>query len=333
MSSSRIPTSRACPPSSASTAPTSRSTAAASSSTSSRTTARTANVTQIIDRISRATAIGFRHRALPAAGAGPDHRRRGQPDAISVLAGGRQSGRTCRCGRRKLVDKLNSMPQFSRSRRATSLAYGLTTYIDIDRNTANRFGITPATIDNALYDSFGQRIVSTIFTDTNQYRVILETDPKPEDVARFAVLDLCSEFDQRHGGAGPGAAVGHRPCQRRHRPRCASTISASFRRPRSRSISGPGASLGEAVDAIKQAGQEIGMPLSAIIRSAGRGAGLPEIALQRAAADPGGHRHRLYRAGRALRELRASHHHSFDAAVGGHRRAAGADGRGRRSRR
>src|SRR5438045_2686640 len=39
------------------------------------------------------------------------------------------------------------------------------------------FGITPATIDNALYDSFGQRIVSTIFTQSNQYRVILEADP------------------------------------------------------------------------------------------------------------------------------------------------------------
>ena len=49
--------------------------------------------------------------------------------------------------------------------------------LKIDRDQAARFGITPATIDNALYDSFGQRIVSTIFTNSNQYRVILEADP------------------------------------------------------------------------------------------------------------------------------------------------------------
>jgi multidrug efflux pump len=49
--------------------------------------------------------------------------------------------------------------------------------IAIDRATAARFGITPATVDNALYDVFGQRIISTIFTQSNQYRVILEADP------------------------------------------------------------------------------------------------------------------------------------------------------------
>ena len=49
--------------------------------------------------------------------------------------------------------------------------------VQIDRDTAARFGITPASVDNALYDAFGQRIVSTVFTPTNQYRVILEADP------------------------------------------------------------------------------------------------------------------------------------------------------------
>src|SRR5437764_5283767 len=55
---------------------------------------------------------------------------------------------------------------------------GLSAYVLIDRPTAGRFGITPATVDNALYDSFGQRIVSSIFTQSNQYRVILEADPE-----------------------------------------------------------------------------------------------------------------------------------------------------------
>ena len=55
---------------------------------------------------------------------------------------------------------------------------GLSAYLKVDRDTAARFGVTAATIDNALYDSFGQRIISTIFTQSNQYRVILEADPK-----------------------------------------------------------------------------------------------------------------------------------------------------------
>src|SRR6202012_6130264 len=79
-------------------------------------------------------------------------------------------------GAPKLVDKLNSLPQFSDVASDIS-AHGLSVYVDIDRDQAARFGITPATIDNALYDSFGQRIVSTIFTNSNQYRVILEATP------------------------------------------------------------------------------------------------------------------------------------------------------------
>ena len=55
---------------------------------------------------------------------------------------------------------------------------GLQAYVEIDRATASRFGITPAVIDNALYNAFGQRLVSTIFTQTNQYRVVLEVQPE-----------------------------------------------------------------------------------------------------------------------------------------------------------
>jgi len=54
---------------------------------------------------------------------------------------------------------------------------GLTAYVAIDRDTAARLAITPSTVDDALYDAFGQRIISTIFTESNQYRVILEADP------------------------------------------------------------------------------------------------------------------------------------------------------------
>ena len=56
-------------------------------------------------------------------------------------------------------------------------AQGLAAFIDIDRDTAARLGVTASAVDDALYSAFGQRIVSTIFTETNQYRVILEAQP------------------------------------------------------------------------------------------------------------------------------------------------------------
>jgi multidrug efflux pump len=77
----------------------------------------------------------------------------------------------------RIVEKLRRMAQLADVASDMSTR-GLSAYIEIDRDTAGRFGITPATIDNALYDAFGQRIVSTIYTNTNQYRVILETDPQ-----------------------------------------------------------------------------------------------------------------------------------------------------------
>ena len=55
---------------------------------------------------------------------------------------------------------------------------GLATSLTIDRATASRMGITPATIDNTLYDAFGQRQINTLYTQVNQYHVILEADPR-----------------------------------------------------------------------------------------------------------------------------------------------------------
>ena len=135
----------------------------------------------------------------------------------------------------RLVDKLNSMPQFSQVSSDIS-ANGLSAYIDIDRDTAGRFGITPATIDNALYDSFGQRIVSTIFTQSNQYRVILETDPKLQARSTRSPRSTC-RLDQQRLGPGPGAAVGDRDRARGHRAAAHQPPRPVSRRPRSRSTS------------------------------------------------------------------------------------------------
>jgi multidrug efflux pump len=76
----------------------------------------------------------------------------------------------------KLVARLAATPQL-RNVSTDVQSQGLSAYIDIDRATAARLGVTPATADEALYDAFGQRIISTIFTQSNQYRVILEADP------------------------------------------------------------------------------------------------------------------------------------------------------------
>jgi multidrug efflux pump len=158
----------------------------------------------------------------------------------------------------RLVDKLAQLPQLAEVTSDVQ-AQGLSAYIDIDRDTAGRFGITPATIDNALYDSFGQRIVSTIYTNSNQYRVILESDP----ALQSSLDSLASIYLPSSTGTGqvPLSAVVHvreqtAPLQIDHLGQFpAATISFNL---------APGASLGEAVSAIKQAEQDIGLPPSAI---------------------------------------------------------------------
>jgi len=77
----------------------------------------------------------------------------------------------------RFMDKLSSLPDI-RDVASDQLNSGLLANLVIDRDTASRLGILPADIDNTLYDAFGQRQVSTIFTQLNQYRVVLEVDPQ-----------------------------------------------------------------------------------------------------------------------------------------------------------
>jgi multidrug efflux pump len=159
----------------------------------------------------------------------------------------------------KLLARLQQIPQIEDV--ASNYAEnGLSAYILIDRPTAGRFGITPATVDNALYDSFGQRIVSTIFTQSNQYRVILEADPDlQQSLASLGQLYLPSSTATN--GQVPLSAIAQveeqtAPLEINHLGQFPSTT-VSFNL-------APGASLGDAVDAIKQAEQEIGLPVSMI---------------------------------------------------------------------
>ncbi len=77
----------------------------------------------------------------------------------------------------KFLKELNKLPELQDVVTDQQLGGGAETLV-IDRATASRFGITPSTIDNTLYDAFGQRQINTQYTQLNQYHVILETDPR-----------------------------------------------------------------------------------------------------------------------------------------------------------
>ena len=198
----------------------------------------------------------------------------------------------------KLVDALNRQSQLADV--ASDLqARGLQAYLDIDRDNAGRLGITAAAIDNLLYDAFGQRMISTIFTEASQYRVVLDLLPEfkqgPQALASIYLPGLSNAnqvtqtprgsvsspggVQSATGGASQGsssatvgatqapAATGLVPLSavaklsERSAPLLidhigqfpAATVSFNL---------APGASLGAAVDAIRQVEKDIGMPAS-----------------------------------------------------------------------
>jgi len=153
----------------------------------------------------------------------------------------------------KLVDALNTLPQL-RDVGSDEQARGLQESLVIDRATASRLGVTPSVIDNTLYSAYGQRIVSTIFTQLNQYRVILEVQPdfkkNPNKLHNLYVrgsnsaqvpLDVIAKFSQTTGPLIVGH-LGQFP---------AVTLSFNL---------APGASLGDAVAAIQATTKQIGLP-------------------------------------------------------------------------
>ncbi|MGG6428672.1 efflux RND transporter permease subunit [Acetobacter ghanensis] len=77
----------------------------------------------------------------------------------------------------KLIERLQQEPSLA-DVTSDLQAAGLVARVTLDRATGARYSITPQTVDNVLYDSFGQRQISTIYTQSNQYRVILEADPR-----------------------------------------------------------------------------------------------------------------------------------------------------------
>jgi len=156
----------------------------------------------------------------------------------------------------RLMERLQKLPEIV-DVTSDLQSKGLSMFIKIDRDAAARFGVTTATVDNVLYDAFGQRIVSTVYTQSNQYRVIYEVDP-----AMAGSLDALANLYLPGSAAGkqvPLSAIA--TFEERAAPLRldrfgqfpATTISFNL---------APSAALGHAVDAIVAAQSEIGMPRS-----------------------------------------------------------------------
>jgi multidrug efflux pump len=104
----------------------------------------------------------------------------------------------------KLVDKMKQLPELA-DVATDQQTGGLAVSLVIDRVTASRLGIAPNTIDNTLYDAFGQRQISTMYTQLNQYHVILEADPNIQ-TSPARLQDLYIQTNASAGGSGPGAS-------------------------------------------------------------------------------------------------------------------------------
>src|SRR6266404_6212396 len=178
----------------------------------------------------------------------------------------------------RFMEKLKELPEL-RDVASDQQNQGLLAVLTIDRDTASRLGILPADIDNTLYDAFGQRLVSTIFTQLNQYHVVLEVDPQfqqnPENLKNIYVHSSAGQAPSSGSGTSITAATAA--------PTSGATTQvplSAFTRfePSSTALTinhqgqfpvvtlsfnlAPNAALGEAVNAINKVKDEIGMPPS-----------------------------------------------------------------------
>ena len=157
----------------------------------------------------------------------------------------------------KFVAKLQELPEL-RDVATDQQNAGLLMRVVIDRDMASRLGVTPQMIDDALYDGFGQRQISIMFTQLNQYRLVLEVKPKfrktPRDLSEIYIRSSnsgivpLSTFTRLEESTAP-LTINHQG----QFP----VVTVSFNLT-------PNVSLGEAVEAIAKAKEELGMPASVI---------------------------------------------------------------------
>jgi multidrug efflux pump len=155
----------------------------------------------------------------------------------------------------RFLAKLQAIPEL-RDVASDQLNGGLQAKLVIDRSTASRFGITPQLIDDTLYDAYGQRQISIMFTQLNQYRVVLELKPdlqhNPDELKNIYIRSA-------QGGEVPLSAFtkfepGTSPLVVNHQGQFP-VVTASFNL-------APGASLGDAVTAIDKVKDDLAMPAS-----------------------------------------------------------------------
>jgi len=155
----------------------------------------------------------------------------------------------------RFVARLQQLPAL-RDVASDQMNAGLQARLLFDRTTASRLGITPQMLDDTLYDAFGQRQVSTMFTELNQYRVVLETKPnfqqQPDDLSNLFLRSTA-------GGSVPLGSFTRveqvtAPLSINHQGQFpVATVSFNL---------APGAALGEAVRAVDQARVDLGLPAS-----------------------------------------------------------------------
>ncbi|HEU4621603.1 MAG TPA: MdtB/MuxB family multidrug efflux RND transporter permease subunit [Burkholderiaceae bacterium] len=155
----------------------------------------------------------------------------------------------------RLIERLRALPQL-RDVTSDLQNQGLQAFVEIDRDTASRLGVSVTAIDNALYNAFGQRLVSTIFTQSSQYRVVLEAAPRfQQGLAAIEQLYVPGA----DGTQVPLSAVArvverNAPLVIQHLAQFpATTVSFNL---------APGASLGEAVEAIRAVQRDLNLPAS-----------------------------------------------------------------------
>ena len=161
-----------------------------------------------------------------------------------------------------MVDALNARPELQDV--ASDLQQqGLEAYVEIDRDAAARLGLSVTDVANTLYNAFGQRQIATLFTQANQYRVIMEVDPQfagtPDSLRNLHVTSAA-------GSSVPLASVAQV-----HQRSAALLINHQGQFPAT-TVSfnlAPDASLGEAVEAIESVQQELQLPVSVELRFQG----------------------------------------------------------------
>lgn len=168
----------------------------------------------------------------------------------------------------RLRERLQQLPEFD-GVESDLQEQGLRAYLVIDRDQAARLGVTPAAIDNALYNAFGQRLISTIFTQSNQYRVVLENHSTLSDVNNQSLNtagldnlnDIYIDASNASGTAVTVPLLAVAKVEQRFGPLTinhlgqfpAATLSFNLAQ---------GKALGDAVDAVHRAAREIDLPNS-----------------------------------------------------------------------